>query len=193
LDEPEATKIAVLQSTIGTDTIGMLIQTGNIQQALSVGKHLATPELEACRKASWEKSQDLTILSDVKDTSYIIQQARTPLPMPLQLYRSVCRLAVKRISTARLAELLSFATSVDDGQVIVQDLNERIVASGTYELLCAHLGFDPSLHHFLEEFFPASIDDLALHFAQSGDIAAVPFSGSANPQRICLVYWMPCH
>lgn len=173
VDEPNTTRIAMLQTSVGTDTVGMLIQTGNIQQALSIGKHLGSPDLEACRKELWLESRDFSILSDIKDTSYIIQQAMDPVDMSLKLYRDVCRLAALRIDTARLGELVSFASSAEDSKTIANSLKEKSVSCGTYELLCAHLEYDPTLKHYLDDFSCSSMHELALHFASAGDMASL--------------------
>jgi hypothetical protein len=160
------------------DIIQSLIHSKKFREAITAAERLSPIEktsvehmLEACKKAVWETEYDLSVLESIRDDEYIIRMARRP-PLTsennifhgkVELYRSVCKLALDRIRNARSWAALSFS---DDAI----DIKSGLVKLGTYILLCDYRSVSPSLWQFFYSFIPTPILDFAMRCAMKADI-----------------------
>jgi len=187
-NEKQVLMFCSLQELGPKEIVAWLVKDHKLREAIATSQSLSTAEyesisdhIEGCKKQLWESEQDFTALEAVKDDAYIIKVALYSPPdnseqaiplrnMDVGLFRSVCRLALKRIQKARLGSSLVFAGTVEKVHKVTEDITDRLVRVGTYELLCQYLSCEPSLDQFIQHYLQTPTIDLAMSFAKSGDI-----------------------
>ena len=175
------------------DIVKSLVRSSKLREAIAASDSLTTTErdsisdtIEQCKKRLWESELDFSALEAVNDDAYIVQQAlfstasqdvsqRIPAMQngDMDLFRSVCRLALNRIQEARLGASLAIAGSVEEVKAVSNEITTRLVKLGTFELLCEHLSCQPSLDRFIRDYLPVTALDLARSFAKTCDIISL--------------------
>ena len=167
------------------DMVRSLINASKFKEAIETAESLTLSErgsidslVETSKKRLWESELDFTSLSSMKDDTYIIHLAlnayslNEALPIDqdflkddVSLYRSICRLALKRLKSSRIANNLEKSKNAR------VDITTRLLKLGTYELLCNHLTYKPSLRRFFADFLSLPLLKFVGVFAQRGDIS----------------------
>lgn len=182
-----------LQEVNPRDIIQSLARSSQFRDAIAAAASLTASEqasitevIEKCKKNLWESDLDFSALEAIKDDAYVVREAiyssqpgghqQAPLIRngDVALLRSVYRLALKRVQSARLGASLAIAGSIEESKSMANEIKRNLIKLGTYVLLCQYLSCEPSLVQFTQDFLPASLIDLAMSFARTADI--IPLS-----------------
>jgi hypothetical protein len=124
--------------------------------------------VQDCHKRIWESKRDVDSLAETRDLSYVVQQAvsfcRMDAPtrdLTLEKLRMVCSLA------------LIMGKNSKSEQQSIDEIRQFLVKLGTYELLCRHLGVQPSFERFWEQVADMPTKELAQQFARTAEIMAL--------------------
>jgi hypothetical protein len=182
--EGDMLSICTMDEQEPRDIVESLARASKFKEVIAAAKRLSQVEqeslgdvVEQCKKNMWESSRDFDSLTTIVDESYIVNQAlsfdeNTTEDLDMNLFRSIHSLALERLSNTRLGPALAMG-GLAGTTTVVNQVRERLVKLGTYELLCRHFGMVPFLSHFCSDFLSLSMKEIAKSFARAVDAIAL--------------------
>jgi hypothetical protein len=182
--EGDMLSICTMDEQEPRDIVESLARASKFKEVIAAAKRLSQAEqeslgdvVEQCKKNMWESSRDFDSLTTIVDESYIVNQAlsfdeNTTEDLDMNLFRSIHSLALERLFNTRLGPALAMG-GLAGTTTVVNQVRERLVKLGTYELLCRHFGMVPSLSHFCSDILSLSMKEIAKSFARAVDAIAL--------------------
>jgi len=166
------------------DIVESLLRTSKFKEVIEAAKLLSRAEqdglsdiVDECQKRLWEGSRELESLESISDDSYVAQEALSlgkdsTKRFDMDLFQSIHSLALQRLSNTRLGPALAIG-GLEGTKTTTNQIRDRLVKLGTYQLLCEYFEIAPSISQFCDEILPVPAKELAKNFAKAGDATAL--------------------
>ena len=160
-------------------TVESLIAVGNYAEAVRIVAQMTADEQDGVLDSTslahrhiWEHTSSFEALANVSDTDYVFDQALSLHLSPETLGDSECLALFRKVHFLALARLTTGPSMSDVGDMRDQ-LKDRLIRLGSYELLCEHLGIEKSFESFSRSFLGLKISDLMRELAHAADVEAL--------------------